>query len=263
MKNLFVRTGLLALAAIAAQPMAIAQTTNPITKSPRLYCGTDESGFAGMNGQLAVVHTNGATIVGAVQLYSLDVPLNGLTRGNGFLWSGQPEDVAGTAGNTLRKISASLPPTVLATIAPGSNSFSSSCCNEQMVVTPTAFYHVHYSDSIQQIKLDSSGDSEVVQTFTQSDIVGIASDGTNIWISNWGTSQVGTWDPVTNTFTAVFSTPTAAGALAWDVANGVLWVGMSGGSVIPYDATGVQLGNGFQPFGTDSDTIDGLAFVTD
>jgi hypothetical protein len=36
---------------------------------------------------------------------------------------------------------------------------------------------------------------------------------------------------------------------------------MEGGSVIPYSATGKQLGNGFQPFGSIDATIDGLAFI--
>ena len=72
---------------------------------------------------------------------------------------------------------------------------------------------------------------------------------------------MGTWDPSTNVFTKVFSTPADAGALAWDLKNHVLWVGMSDGSVIPYSATGKQLGNGFQPFGSINNTIDGLAFV--
>jgi hypothetical protein len=130
-----------------------------------------------------------------------------------------------------------------------------------MVVFKGKLYHAHYSDVIQRLVRDSSGDSEVAQTWDQSGIVGMATDGNNIWISNWSSGQVGTWNPETNTFTPVFSTPSSPGGLAWDVANGVLWVGMEGGSVIPYDATGNQLGNGFQPFGSISDTIDGLAFV--
>jgi streptogramin lyase len=132
-----------------------------------------------------------------------------------------------------------------------------------MVQAPNGnFYHAHYSDSIQQLGMQS-GQSVVLQTFPQTDVVGMASDGVSIWITNWGAGQVGTWDPTTNVFTPVFSTPSSAGGLAWDVANGVLWVGMSGGSVIPYDATGKQLGAGFQPFGNigGANTVDGLAFV--
>jgi len=205
---------------------AIAQ--NPLAPLPRLICGTDNSGFSGKNGQLAEVQTAGSSIVGPVHLYNLAVPVNGVTVGNGFLWTGQPEDVGSAVGNTLRSISTALPPTVLTTVLPGANSFSSSCCNEQMVLTSDGFYHVHYSDVIQRLVRDSSGNSKVVQTYPQSDVVGIATDGTNIWISKFAGRQVGTWDPATNTFTAVFSTPSNAGALAWDVTDGVLWVGMGG-----------------------------------
>jgi hypothetical protein len=255
-----VRASFLLLAFGAASLPVVGQDTAPVP-SGKLYCGTDESGFNGLDGQLAVVRTDGPSIVGTVQVYNLSVPLNGLAFGSTFLWAGQPEDVAGVAGNTLQKIGLNLPPTVLATVLPGTNSFSSSCCNEQMVVFKGKLYHAHYSDVIQQLTIDSSGNSEVAQTYSQSDVVGMASDGAKIWISKWSEAQVGTWDPSTNTFTPVFSTPSSAGALAWDLTNHVLWVGLEGGSVIPFSATGKQLGNGFQPFPGNPDTIDGLAFV--
>ncbi len=262
MKTLcLVRSSLFLLALIGVQQFAAAQDALASTSSPKLYCGTDQSGFSGMDGQLAVVHTNGPLIVGSVQLFNLTVPLNGITFANTFLWAGQPEDVGSVAGNTLRKISLNLPPTVLSTVPPGSNSFSSACCNEHMVVFKGNLYHAHYNDVIQQLTIDSSGNSEVTQTYAQSNVVGMASDGVKIWISKWDDRQVGTWDPSTNIFTPVFSTPDDAGALAWDLQNHVLWVGMSGGSVIPYSATGKQVGKGFHPFGNISNTVDGLAFV--
>ncbi len=262
MKSFFhVCASILLLGLIGTDAPAVAQEDGASTRNPRLYCGTDESGFNGMDGQLAVVRTNGPSIVGSVQLYNLGVPLNGIAFGVTYLWAGQPEDVAGAAGNTLRKLSLNLPPTVLSTIQPGSNSFSASCCNEQMALFKGKLYHAHYSDVIQQLTIDSSGNSEVVQSYTQGDVVGMASDGVKIWISKWTERQVGTWDSSTNIFTPVFSTPNNAGGLAWDRTNHVLWVGMAGGSVVPYSATGKQLGNGFQPFGSISDTVDGLAFV--
>jgi len=245
------------LIALAAVQSAIVNTAHSL-----LFCGTDASAFAGMNGQLAVIQTEGASTVGKVEIYNLTVPLNGITNSGEHLLTGQPQDVGDIAGNILRTVSDTKDPKVLATFPPGDNSFSSLCCNEQMLVTPTSgIYHVHYSDSIQRIS-KNSGETEVVRTYPQSDVVGIATDGTTIWISKWDDRQVGTWDPTTNTFTPIFTTPSNAGALAWDTANGVLWVGMEGGSVIPYSATGEQLGNGFSPFGDLSgDTVDGLAFV--
>jgi hypothetical protein len=255
------RISILLLAFIGVHLSANAQAQGDVPQGSRLYCGTDETGFAGENGQMAVVHTAGASIVGGLQLYNLKVPLNGITFGSTFLWAGQPEDVGSVVGNTLRKISVTLPPTVLATIPPGSDSFSSACCNEQMVVFKGNLYHVHYDDVIQQLTVDASGKSEVQQTYPQTDVVGMASDGTKLWISKWSEQQVGTWDPASNVFTAVFNTPYDAGALAWDLQNHVLWVGMADGWVIPYSAKGTQLGTGFQPFGAIGNTIDGLALV--
>jgi hypothetical protein len=262
MKSLcLVRASVVLLAVVCSQLSAVAQTDAAPAQSPKLYCGTDATGFEGENGQLAVVRTDGPAIVGTVQLFNLTVPLNGITFDNTFLWAGQPEQVGSVVGNTLRKISVTLPPTVLATIPPGSDSFNAACCSEQMVVFKGQLYHAHYDDVIQQLTVDSSGNSEVTATYAQTDVVGMASDGAKIWISKWSEEQVGTWDPTTNIFTPVFSTPNSAGALAWDLTNHVLWVGMTDGSVIPYSSTGKQLGNGFQPFGSISNTIDGLAFV--
>lgn len=249
------------IASALLAPALSAQTLADEAIAPTLYCGTDDTGFAGETGQLAAVRTSGPVVISSIHVFDLGVPLNGLASGNGALWSGQPEDVKDSPGNDLRQISETNPPVVLSTLLPGANSFNPSCCNEQMALTPQGFFHVHYSDSIQRLVRDDSGKSEVKQTYNQSGVVGIAYDGTQIWISKWGDRKVGTWDPTTNTFTAVFSTPADAGGLAWDVANGVLWVGMLGGEVIPYDATGRKLSDGFKPFGDISGTVDGLAFV--
>jgi|SRR5580658_3634986 hypothetical protein len=239
---------------------ADAQPTQPA----RLYCGTDQSGFDGQNGQIAVVSTNGA-VAGTPVVYNLTFPLNGLTylADKGELLAGQPEDVGSVAGNTLRTLTLGVPPQLKTTILPGPSTFSASCCNEQMVHGPDGVdYHAHYSDVIQSIELGAAGKSKVLQTFPQTGVVGMASDGVNIWISTWTGRQVGTWVPATNTFTPVFSTPVDAGALAWDTTNGVLWVGMDGGLVVPYNAAGQALNAGFKPFGDSvTDTIDGLAFV--
>jgi hypothetical protein len=253
----------LALSALALLLLASVHP-RPVKASafPRLICGTDAFAFSGTAEALAGVHTNGPNIVSEVEIIDIDFPLNGITSAYGHVVAGQPEDVGDAAGNTLRELGDFVPLRVLQTIPPGSNSFSATCCNEQMVQAPDGkFYHAHYSDSIQQLGLQS-GQSVVLNTFPQSDVVGMATDGVSIWITNWSSQQVGKWDPATNIFTPVFTTPSSAGGLAWDVANGVLWVGMEGGSVIPYDATGKQLGNGFQPFGNiGGDTVDGLAFV--
>jgi hypothetical protein len=261
MKNLLVRASICLLAIVGTHLSTAAQLDNQWDQGPKLYCGTDTTGFQGENGQLAVARTSGASIVGTVQIFNLDVPLNGITFGKFSLWAGQPETIGSVVGDTLRKVSVSTPPAVLNTVQPGSASFSAACCNEQMTLFKGKLYHAHYNDAIQQLAIDASGNSEVAQTYPQTDVVGMASDGSKIWISKWSEKQVGTWDPSTNVFTPVFSTSADAGALAWDVKSGVLWVGMLGGSIVPYNATGTQLGSGFQPFGSISGTIDGMAFV--
>jgi len=119
MKNLLVRASICLLAFIGVNPSTAAQIDNKWDQGPKLYCGTDATSFAGENGQLAVVRTSGASIVGKVEVFNLDAPLNGITFGNFSLWAGQPEDVNGVAGNTLRKVSVSNPPEVLNTIEPG------------------------------------------------------------------------------------------------------------------------------------------------
>src|SRR5438105_5047202 len=86
-------------------------------------------------------------------------------------------------------------------------------------------------------------------------------------MTHWAAHQVGTWDPLTNIFIPVFSTPDDAGALAFDPTSNILWVGQLGGQIIPYSLLGVQLGAGFNPIANNSafngfnvDTIDGLTF---
>jgi PEP-CTERM motif-containing protein len=137
--------------------------------------------------------------------------------------------------------------------------FPSGCCNEDMAYDPVTnvLYHAHYATNIQAL---NPTDGSVITTYNQTDVVGMAHVGTTIWISKWNGRSVGTWDPVTNTYTAVFSTPTNAGGLAYDPFSGVLWVGAQGGTVTPYDLLGNVLGPSFQPFGAINDTIDGLVF---
>jgi uncharacterized repeat protein (TIGR01451 family) len=86
--------------------------------------------------------------------------------------------------------------------------------------------------------------------------------GGTLWITHWAAQQVGTFDPATNTFTPMFSTPSAAGGLAYDPSNNILWVGLGGGFVQAYDlSTLTPTGSSIQPFGPIPDTVDGLAFV--
>src|SRR6185436_3792425 len=91
--------------------------------------------------------------------------------------------------------------------------------------------------------------------------VGMANVAGQVWISKWASRSVGSWNPITNIYTPVFSTPANAGAIAYDADNAILWVGMQGGLVVPYTLTGIALNGGFLPFGPMRYTIDGLTFL--
>jgi hypothetical protein len=216
-----------------------------------LFIGTDANTFDGiLPDQLGVATVNGANFVGQTT-YATSFHINGLTdvSGHNYLYAGDP--FSGNI-NMVSYTGALLGSTPVAGMATG-------CCNEDMIWTGSQLYHGSYGTGIQLIDLSSG---TILNTYTnQTDVVGMALVGSTIWITHWGAEQVGTWDPTTDTFTAMFSTPSAAGGLAYDPSSGVMWVGLQGGNVVPYTLSGVAINAGFQPFGPISDTVDGLAFL--
>jgi hypothetical protein len=247
-----------------------------------LFIGTDQEEFDGApNGpdRLGRFQTAGPN-VGAGTIIATTFPINGMTDAHGFLYSGDP------SSNTIRRISYN--GSLLGSTVGG---FQAGCCSEDMVLAGRSLYHAHYPSKIEKLNPRTGA---LLQTYLQSDVVGMTlvtkdedddDDGGDhghsqrfhstastswyhhddnereIWITHWNAHQVGTWDPATNTFTAHFTTPNRAGGLAWDQRNHVLWVGMQGGLVVPYHLNGTPYNAGFHPFGTISDTIDGLEFV--
>lgn len=217
-----------------------------------LFIGTDTFVFNGApTNYLMKATVNGANFVSQTNI-PLNFPLNGLGDGPGFLYTGDPDT------NTLRTIDYN--GNLLTSVTGG---FPGSCCNEEMQFANGNLYHAHWSDNVQQIDPVTGA---VIKTFAQPDVVGLAVVGSTIWMTHWGAQQVGTWDPNTNTFMPIFSTPALAGALAYDPSSGVLWVGQNGGLVLPYDLAGTLLGPGFNPIlnlglpGLTIDTVDGLTF---
>ena len=192
-----------------------------------------------------------ATVNGAAFVSQVGVPtryqVNGLADGPGYMYAGSAiTNVLHTidySGGLLTSIN-----------APG---ISTGCCNEEMLLVGNTLYHARYSSAIEQI---DPATGVLLNSWSQGDVVGMALANGQIWISKWSGRQVGTWDPVTNTFTPVFGTPNNAGGLAFDPFNQIMWVGMTGGVVVPYTLAGVALNAGFQPFGAFGDTIDGLTF---
>lgn len=220
-----------------------------------LFAGTDEEDFAeGLPDRLGRFTTVGPTVTGGAVI-PLDYFLNGMANGPGFLYAGD------ALSNTLRTID--YDGTLLTSIAAG---FPTGCCNEEMLADGALLFHAHWLPAGGFIQLVDPATGAVLQTFPQDEVVGMTRVNGEIWISKWTPRQVGPWDPATNTFTPVFSTSTQnvdanAGALAFDPVDGVLWVGVQGGRVYPYDLAGNLLGAGFQPFGAISNTIDGLVLV--
>ena len=227
------------------------------TQAGTLFIGTDTEEFNSVATSYLIKATvSGANFVSQTNIV-LSYPLNGIGDGPGFLYSGDP------SSNTLRTIDYN--GNLLTSVSAG---FPSTCCNEEMQFLGGNLYHAHYSDNIQQIDPTTGA---VIQTFPQGDMVGLAVVGSTIWATKWSAEEVGTWDPATNIFTPVFSTPQFAGALAYDPDAGILWVGQLGGQIVPYTLGGVALNGGFNPIAAlglvdangdpiQIDTVDGLTF---
>ena len=214
-----------------------------------LYIGSDTEDFANIfPDHLVVATVNGAAFV-SQNTINLNFHINGLGDApGGILYAGTP------SANTLYTIDYS--GNILSTVAaPGIP--NGPCCNEELQLAGGILYHAHFTDEIEAL---NPATGALLATYSQADIVGMALVGNTLWISKWAGRTVGTWNPLTNLYTAVFSTPNNAGGLAYDPVNAIIWVGMEGGTVTPYSLAGAVLGASFQPFGNISDTIDGLTF---
>ena len=226
--------------------------TIPAFADGTLFIGADveEFGGGGLPDKIGKYETSGATIESGSNIET-DFFVNGLTiiDGNRLLTGTPLINELRTAtfdAVELESFVADIPNT---------------CCNEDMAYDGNFVWHAWFSGSIQKLDPDDLSGA-AIQTYAQSDVVGMTIAEGEIWITKWGAQQVGTWNPDTNTFTSVFSTsPNNAGGLAYDSESGVLWVGQGGGLVVPHNLSGDQIGDGFEPFGAIGATIDGLAFA--
>jgi hypothetical protein len=221
-----------------------------------LFIGTDMEDFgggcpgcpAGMIDRIGKTTVTGANVNTSTILY-LNQFLNGLGDGAGFLYAGQ------AVTNHINEIDYNGN-----FIGPGVNAaIPAACCNEELQLVGNVLYHAHYSTEIE--RLDPVTGAALAPPLPQGDVVGMANVAGQVWISKWGARTVGRWDPITNVYTPVFSTPNNAGGIAFDPDSNILWVGMLGGLVVPYTLTGTALNGGFLPFGAIGDTIDGLTFL--
>jgi hypothetical protein len=236
----------------ASIALVLAAAATPAIANGTLFIGTDEDTFNHvLPDQLGVATVNNASLVG-VTVHPTTFHINGMTdvTGQNFLYAGDPfSDLINKITDTGALIS-STPITGMAT----------TCCNEDMIWTGTQLFHGQFNNGIQLIDVTTG---TILSTQPQRDVVGMAFVKGQIWITHWAAHEVGIWDPTTNVFTSEFTTPSNAGGLAFDPSSGIIWVGLGGGSVVPYTLAGVALNAGFQPFGPTSsaDTIDGLAFL--
>lgn len=205
--------------------------------------------------QLAKTATTGAT-TGATTLINTNYQVNGIGDGGGFLYAGSAIQnnflTIDYNGNLLTSGT--------------STGYKTTCCNEDIAYDPltNTVYRGSYSTAI--VAVDGTTGA-LINTYLQSDVVGMAYVNGVIWISKWAGREVGTWDPLTNTYTKVFDTDGVggingnAGGLAYDPFENILWIGFQGGLVAPWSLTGTLLGAGYQPFGAMNETIDGLVFL--
>jgi len=221
-----------------------------------LIAARDTEDFLGTGtDQLAKTTTTGAT-AGATALINTNYQVNGIGDGGGFLFAGSAvRDNFLTIdynGNLLTS-----------STSPG---YRNSCCNEDIAYDPltNTVYRGRYSDSIVAVNGTTGA---LITAYAQADVVGMAHVNGQIWITKWSGREVGTWDPLTNTYTKKFDTDGVggingnAGGLAFDPDDQILWIGFQGGLVTPWSLTGTRLGNGYQPFGAMTETIDGLVFL--
>ena len=240
---------------ISAISLLLGALSTPVVAGT-LFIGSDTEDFANtLPDHLLKADVTGA-VFNSLTTINLDYHLNGLGDAPGnILYAGEPGNnhlkTIDYNGNLLTSIN-----------APGIP--NSGCCNEELQLVGGTLYHAHYLDEIEALNpITGVG----LATYPQADVVGLALVGGSIWISKWGGRSVGTWDPLTNTYTEMFSTDTAGrnpgqdtGALAYDPSNSILWIGFAGGDVVPYTLTGTKLNGGFEPLGAIPDTIDGLTF---
>lgn len=205
--------------------------------------------------QLAKTTTAGAT-AGATTLINTNYQVNGIGDGGGFLYAG-----SAILNNFLRiDYDGNL-------LTSGtSNGYRNICCNEDIAYDPltNTVYRGLFSQSIVAV---NGTTGTAITTFAQTDVVGMAHVNGQIWISKWSGREVGTWDPLTNTYTKKFDTDGVGGidgntgGLAFDPDDQILWIGFAGGLVAPWSLTGTRLGDGYLPFGAMGDTVDGLVFL--
>jgi hypothetical protein len=236
--------------------LLLSSLSTGVTYAGVLIAARDTEDFANTgNDQLAKTTTAGAT-AGTTTLINTSYQVNGIGDGGGFLYAG-----SAILNNFLRiDYDGNL-------LTSGTSAgYRNVCCNEDIAYDPltNTVYRGLFSVSIVAVNGTTGAP---ITSFPQTDVVGMAHVNGEIWISKWSGREVGTWDPLTNTYTKEFDTDGVggingnAGGLAFDPVDEILWIGFQGGLVTPWSLTGTRLGDGYLPFGAMFETIDGLVFL--
>ncbi len=227
-----------------------------------LFAGADTEEFnqASPPDRIAKMSITGGT-VNSSQVLATTYFVNGLTIIDGSLITGTVGSPYNTAADTqtIRTVDQSgVQQSSITALLP------TGAFNEDMAWDGTDLWRAHFvSSSSGSIRRIDEVTGDILDTWTLDfGVVGMTSVAGTLWITDWAGRSVGTWVPGTNMYTHVFSTPANAGALAYDPTSGLLWVGMSGGTVTPYTLAGGVAGATIRPFGAGfSHTVDGLAII--
>ena len=228
-----------------------------------LFVGTDEEEFIRVQDRIGKFETDGPNIVGGGI-----IPLADGDHANGMTVVGN-QLLTGTVGEEFNPapIGQTLTFRDFLTVPQSSvvADIPAVAFNEDLAYDGVSVWRAHYrnSDAGSIRELDPNNLNGPALQVDNLDFgpVGMTFANGQLWITAGDQQQVGTWDPVTNTFTPVFQTPNFAGCLAFDDADQILWVGMGEGLVVPYDLAGSPLNAGFHPFGDIHRPIDGCAFA--
>jgi len=223
------------------------------TECGLLFIASDTEEFKGLAlpDRLGVAVVEGAT-VHSVSIVPSNSYVNGLApSGKGTLFSGNPSTSVHneiTTGGVL----------LSSVVGP----LDATCCNEDLAFDGTYVWRPDWlsgGGKLWRYLPDGTGGV----SFALTEGVGATFVGSTLWVSRWSPKEVGTYDPITQTFTKKFDTATNAGGLAYDAAHNILWVGRGGGTVEAWNPVTLTkiAGSEFKPFGDISDTIDGLAFI--
>jgi hypothetical protein len=226
-----------------------------------LYAGADTEEFnqASPPDRIAKMFISGGNVISS-QVLATSFFVNGLTAIDGSLITGTVGTTATSAADaqTIRTVDQfGVQQSSINSLLPTQQ------FNEDFAWDGTDLWRAHFvsstSGSIRRID-ETTG--AILDTYDLGfGVVGMTSVGGTLWITDWAGQSVGTWDPV-NGYSLRFRTPASAGGLAYDPTGGLLWVGMSGGTVTPYTLAGVVAGDTIQPFGAGFfATVDGLAII--